>query len=87
MTEIRKLAAVALKYPDNAVAPMISAKEKGFLAYKMISIAKENNIPVIEDDVLENVLSIQDVGQCVPESTWQAVAGVFAYIRSISKGK
>lgn len=85
MTEIRNLAAVALKYPENAVAPMIAAKEKGFLAHRMITIAEENGIPVVEDDVLENVLSIQNVGQCVPESTWQAVAGIFAYIQSFSK--
>ncbi len=82
MNEIRKLAAVALKYPENAVAPMIAAKEKGYLAYKMIETARENGIPIIEDDILENVLSIQDVGQCIPESTWRAVAGIFAYIQT-----
>lgn len=87
MTKIRDLAAVALKYPENAVAPMIAAKERGFLAHRMVEIARENDIPVVEDDLLENVLSIQDVGQCVPEETWEVVAGVFAYIQSFCKNK
>jgi len=80
MTDIKKLAAVALKYPENAVAPIIAAKEHGNLARRMIEIAEENNIPVVEDDILENVLSVQDVGQCIPEDTWFAVAGIFAFI-------
>ncbi len=74
-----------MKYPESAEAPMIAAKEKGFLASRMIEIAKDNDIPIVEDDVLENVLSIQDVGQCIPESTWEVVAGIFAYLKSFSK--
>ncbi|MBO5607613.1 MAG: EscU/YscU/HrcU family type III secretion system export apparatus switch protein [Treponema sp.] len=87
MTELKNLAAVALKYPENSVAPMIAAKERGFLAKRMIEIAEENDIPVVEDDILENILSIQDVGQCVPEETWFAVAGIFAFIKTLESNK
>ena len=85
MTELKNLSAVALKYPLDAEAPLIAAKERGRLAKRMIEIAEENEIPVIEDDVLENVLSIQDVGQCIPEETWEAVAAIFAYILKVEK--
>ncbi|MBP5442860.1 MAG: EscU/YscU/HrcU family type III secretion system export apparatus switch protein [Treponema sp.] len=85
MTELRNLSAVALKYPLDAEAPLIAAKERGRLAKRMIEIAEENKIPVIEDDVLENVLSIQDIGQCIPEETWEAVAAIFAYILKVEK--
>ncbi len=81
----KKLACVALKYPEHADAPLIAAKEKGFLAHRMIELAEENRIPIVEDDILENVLSIQDVGQCIPENIWEAVASIFAYIRSFPK--
>ena len=47
----------------------------------MIEIAEENGIPVVEDDVLANVLSIKQVGECIPESTWEAVASIFAFIK------
>ena len=83
MTELKNLSAVALKYPLDAEAPLIAAKERGRLAKRMIEIAEENKIPVIEDDVLENVLSIQDIGQCIPEETWEAVAAIFAYILKV----
>ena len=85
MTELKNLSAVALKYPLNAQAPLIAAKERGRLAKRMIEIAEENEIPVIEDDILENVLSIQDVGQCIPEETWEAVASIFAYIIKVEQ--
>ena len=51
----------------------------------MVEIAKENNVPVVQDDVLENVLSLSDVGSCIPENTWYAVAGIFAYIIKVEK--
>ena len=85
MTELKNLSAVALKYPLDAQAPLIAAKERGRLAKRMIDIAEENEIPVIEDDILENVLSIQDVGQCIPEETWEAVASIFAYIIKVEQ--
>ena len=85
MTELKNLSAVALKYPLDAQAHLIAAQEPGRLAKRMIDIAEENEIPVIEDDILENVLSIQDVGQCIPEETWEAVASIFAYIIKVEQ--
>ena len=85
MTELKNLSAVALRYPPDAEAPLIAAKERGRLAKRMLEIAEENKIPVIEDEVLENVLSIQEVGRCVPEETWEAVAAIFAYILKVEK--
>lgn len=73
--------AVALKYPKDADAPFITAKESGFLAARMLEIAEENNIPVVKDPELVNVLSLSRVGQCIPEETWMAVASIFAYIK------
>lgn len=80
MNELRKLSAVALKYPEDVPVPFISIKENGLLAKRMIEIAKENDVPIVKDDVLENVLSLYEVGSCIPENTWYAVAGIFAYI-------
>lgn len=85
MNELRKFSVVALKYPEDFPAPFISIKENGLLAQRMVEIAKENNVPVVQDDVLENVLSLYDVGSCIPENTWYAVAGIFAYIIKVEK--
>ncbi|MFA6936869.1 MAG: EscU/YscU/HrcU family type III secretion system export apparatus switch protein [Treponema sp.] len=75
--------AIALKYPANADAPFITAKEKGALAQRMIEIARENNIPLVEDKVLTNVLTVQEIGKCIPEETWSTVAKIFAYIQKV----
>ena len=73
--------AVSLKYPENVCAQVITAKSSGIVAQRMIELAEENGIPVVEDDVLANVLSIKQVGECIPESTWEAVASIFAFIK------
>ena len=77
--------AVALKYPENTEAPVIAAKAKGELARRMVSIAEENDIPVVQDEILSNVLSVQEVGECVSEETWLSVAKVFAFVAELEK--
>ena len=76
---------VSLKYPQNVDAPLITAKAEGILAKRMVDIARENDIPFVEDDVLANVLTLRQIGECIPETTWQAGAGVFAMISALEK--
>lgn len=80
-----KFSAVALKYPPYAEAPLIIAKEKGVLAERMVEIAEKNGIPVVKDEVVSNVLSVAEIGDCIPESAWTAVAGIFAMIRNLEE--
>ena len=87
MKKLREFFAVSLKYPENADAPFISAKESGILAKKMIEIAQENNIPVVENDIAENVLSMRQIGECIPESNWETIAGIFAFIKNMEKSQ
>ena len=77
---INRSLAVALSYPKDAEAPFITAKEHGYLARRMLAIAEEKGVPVVEDEILANVLSLQDVGICIPVHTWEAVARIFAFI-------
>lgn len=87
MKKLREFFAVSLKYPENADAPFISAKESGILAKKMVEIAQENNIPIVEDDIAANVLSMRQIGECIPESTWEAIAEIFAFIKTTEKAQ
>ena len=77
MNEIK---AVALKYPDGASAPFITAKGRGELAKKIIKVAEENNVLIEKNDEVINVLSAQDIGQAVPEETWEVLAVIFSTI-------
>lgn len=72
--------AVALRYPEWADAPYISAKAKGGAAHHLVEIAEENGVPVVENPEMANVLSIQSVGTFIPESTYEAIATIFAFV-------
>ncbi len=71
---------VALKYPEGAPAPFITAISSGNQTKRLLEIARENGIPVVENEGLADFLSVQEIGQCVPEETWDAVAKIFAFV-------
>lgn len=74
--------AIALKYPEDAPAPFITAKGKGKLAEYIISEAKKSEVEIVSDKNLVNFLSMEDVGNCIPEEAWNAVAAIFAFMYS-----
>ena len=79
--------AVALRYPEWADAPYISAKAKGSVAERLVKIAEENEVPVVEDAQTANVLSLQSVGSFIPESTYSAIATIFAFVVDLENRK
>lgn len=74
---------VALRYPENAECPFISAKAKGHLAEEMLEIAEENKIPVVKDEFLSGILTAEEIGSAIPIETWEIVAKIFAYISKL----
>ena len=78
--------AVALAYPDDAAAPYISAIVQGRMADRVIAIARENGVPVVQDDALANVLAVQRVGDLIPGETYEVLAKVFAFIAKMERG-
>lgn len=79
--------AVALKY-DNTVdqAPKIVGKGIEFMALKIKDIAKENNIPIIENPALARALYNQlEVEQSIPEEFYKAIAEIFSYVYELKK--
>jgi len=79
--------AVAMKY-DNSVdsAPVIVAKGIDFIAIKIKDVAKENDIPIIENPSLARALHDQiDVDQEVPSEFYKALAEIFSYVYELKK--
>ena len=72
--------AVALTYPKEADAPYISAIARGYTAERLLGIAREHDVPIVQDDALTNVLAIQHVGDVIPEETYEVLAKIFAFI-------
>lgn len=76
--------AVALSYQqDKDVAPRIIAKGDLKLAERMISLAKENNIPIQEDESLVQLLSQFELNETIPPELYAVVAEIFAFIYKI----
>lgn len=80
--------AVALKYAiDSMGAPTVIAKGERLIAQRIKEIAREHDIPVIEDKPLaRSLFKLCDIGDFVPESLFRAVAEVLAYVYRL-KGK
>lgn len=74
--------AVAIKYdPSYMTAPRVVAKGARKLAERIKAIAREHNIPVIEEKELARALfKTTDVGLEIPYNLFQAVAEVLALI-------
>ncbi len=78
----RKLA-VALHYDRNG-APRVVAKGKGTLGQKIIEVAKENGIPIEENEVLAGALSHVEIGDEIPAELYKAVAEVLIFVLRLS---
>lgn len=78
-----KASLVALRYPENAECPFVSAKAKGKLAEELVKTAEENRIPVVRDRFLEGILTSQEIGESIPLETWEIVAKIFAFISKL----
>lgn len=73
--------AAALKYDKiKGVAPKVVAKGKGETAQKIISLARENNLPIRKDEDLVELLSKVELDKEVPENLYKAVAEVFVFV-------
>ncbi len=73
--------AVALSYESGQPAPRVVAKGRNHLAATIKRVAREARVPVLENKPLARALyrSVK-VGGLVPESLYQAVAEVLAYV-------
>lgn len=79
--------AVAMKY-DNSVdsAPKIVAKGIDFIAIKIKDIAKENDIPIIENPSLARALHDQiEIEQEIPSEFYKTLAEIFSYVYELKK--
>lgn len=80
---------VALKYDgDQMVAPSVTAKGADHLALRIREIAKENDIPIVENIMLARTLyKTVKVGHGVPRTLYKAVAEVLAFVYKLRRKK
>jgi flagellar biosynthetic protein FliR/FlhB len=81
--------AVALKYEEGVnEAPTIVAKGSDHVAIKIKEIAKQNDIPIIENKPLARLIySEVDIDSPIPMEMYQAVAEILALVYKMKKKK
>jgi flagellar biosynthesis protein len=84
--ETRKKLAVALHY-DRTGAPRVIAKGRGPIGAKIIEVAKANNIPIEENELLVGALSNVEIGDEIPQELYKAVAEVLIFVLGLSRPK
>jgi len=73
--------AVALLYETGLAAPKVVAKGQDYVAQQIKKIARENNVPVVENKVLAQTLfKTVDLGREIPGDLYGAVAQVLAFV-------
>ncbi len=74
----------ALSYSGQG-APVLVAKGAGEIAERIISRAKEHEVPIVEDEKLAEVLSQVPLGEEIPPYLYVAVAEVLAYVYRLAE--
>jgi type III secretion system FlhB-like substrate exporter len=77
--------AVALRYWAGLPAPFVAAKAAGLAAGRLVAIAREAGVPVLEEGGLAEAVFPLEVGGFVPEECYEIVARVFAFVKSIEE--
>lgn len=78
--------AVALKYDAGLPAPQVIAKGADMIAEKIKEIARQNNIPVIENKPLaRTIFKTIKIGQVIPRELFVAVAEVLSYVYKLRR--
>lgn len=77
---------IALKYDANLPAPQVIAKGAGAVALRIRELAKEHNIPIVENKPLARTMfKTLKIGQVIPRELFNAVAEVLAYVYKLKR--
>lgn len=77
---------VAIRYDsDDMHAPVILAKGAGVVAMNIRQIARDNDVPIVENPPVARMLHKLELGAAVPEELFKAVAEILAHVYSLKK--
>ena len=84
----KKKIASALGYSSGDPAPELLASGRGREAERIIAIAKESGVAVVEDAALASLLDTSaKPGDFIPEWCWEAAAKVLAFVMKAENRK
>ncbi len=79
--------AVAIQYDQEQTegAPRLVAVGEGYLAEKIIEIAQQEKVPIVENCEVVSKLVHFPVGAEIPEELYQAVAQILVYLYKLDQ--
>jgi len=73
--------AIAIQYNQNMRAPVVLAKGARLVAERIVNIAEENEIPIVQNIPLARALyNTVEINQEIPPELYTAMAEVLVYI-------
>lgn len=75
--------AIALEY-DGKSAPVVTARGHHEVADEILQIARQEKIPIHEDEELTLLLSQLDLGDHIPEALYVVIAEVLSFAYRLS---
>ena len=79
--------AIALEYnTEKSAAPVVTAKGQDRIALRIREIARENNVPIVENRSLARAMyDNAELDMEIPEEHYKAVAEIISYVFSLKK--
>jgi len=78
--------AAAISYdPEEHDVPVLAAFGEGYMAQKIVSVAKESGVPILPDPNLSSMLSKISVGDEISPEMYEAVAKVLAFVSEVDR--
>jgi flagellar biosynthetic protein FlhB len=79
--------AVALEYNrENMLAPMVTAKGQDEMAQRIKTIARENEVPIVENKPLARALYAEtEIGDIIPAAYYEIVATVLSKVMALNE--
>ena len=75
--------AVAIRYNEDLPAPFVLARGRGELARRLVQIARQHDIRVVEMPDLTDALVELPEGTFIPEELYQIVAELLVFVRDL----
>lgn len=81
--------AVAVRYrAEEMEAPIVVAKGQRLIAERIVKLAREHNVPVVQNIPLAHALfTMAEVGEQIPPELYQAMAEVLAFVYRLRSGR
>ena len=81
-TPEKRRRATALRY-EGTGAPKVAASGQGYVADRIVQVARENGVPIREDPALADALAALELDTEIPQDLYVAVAEAIAWAYSL----